>query len=150
MTATGVRCTDRGLLDALAALVEALDPTPAAVVVRARAALVERSDAVELPLLSDSVHAGSVHTGVGRAGPAAPRRLAFDGLDVRLDPVAGGLGVAGFVRAGALVLARWPGGEVASAVDGTGRFRVGRVPFGPVRFVVRGAGRERATPWFVA
>lgn len=152
MTDLKLASTDRELLDALALLVDDLDPMPAPLAARAWSALAERTDAVTLRLLCDSVH-------VERRG--TPRRLAFAGLDprldlrldLRLDRVAGGSEVAGLARVGALVVARWPGGQVPAEVDRTGRFHVGRVPFGPVRFVLRGAdpsGRDHATPWFVA
>jgi hypothetical protein len=137
---TLVAMTDRELLDALALVVDDLDPMPRALVARAWSALVERTDAVTARLLSDSVH----------VDPGRPRRLVFAGLDLRLDPVAGGLRVTGSARAGALVVARWPGGQVTAQVDEVGRFHVDRVPFGPVRFVLRGVGRDHATPWFVA
>lgn len=136
-----VSCTDRDLLDALARLIDALDPAPEAVAVRARSAFGERTDAACLRLRSDSVH-------VDPSG--GTRRVAFSGLDLRLGLVVGGWDVTGVARAGTAVVARWPGGAVTAAVDQLGRFRVGRVPFGPVRFVLRDAGRERATPWFVA
>jgi len=148
MTGLALALTDRDLLDALALVVDELDPMPGSLLARAWSALVERADAVTLRLSSDSVHVEP---------PGAPRRLAFAGLDVRLDlrldDVADGLDVTGSVRAGTLVVARWPGGQATAEVDRTGRFDVGRVPFGPVRFVVRGAGasgRDHATPWFVA
>jgi hypothetical protein len=135
--------SDRDLLDALALLVDDLDPTPESVAVRARSALVERSssEVITLRLLSDSVHA-----------PGRTRELAFTGLDLRFDPVVGGWEVTGPARAGTSVVARWPGGQVTAAVS-AGRFHVERVPFGPVRFVLRGAdasGRDHVTPWFVA
>ncbi|XVS64141.1 hypothetical protein ACQPYE_38830 [Actinosynnema sp. CA-299493] len=140
--------TDRELLDALALVVDALDPMPGPLAARACSALVERTDAVTLGLSSDSVH-------VEPHGMA--RRMAFTGLDLRLSRVAGGLDVTGTARVGALVgalvVARWPGGQVTAEVGAAGRFHVGRVPFGPVRFVLRGAGasgRDHATPWFVA
>ena len=137
---TLVASTDRELLDALALVVDDRDPMPRALVARAWSALVERTDAVTARLLSDSVH----------VDPGRPRRLVFAGLDLRLDRVAGGLRVTGSARAGALVVARWPGGQETAQVDEIGRFHVDRVPFGPVRFVLRGVGRDHATPWFVA
>ena len=145
MIGLALALSDRELLDALALLVDDLDPTPESVSARARSALAERADAVTLRLSSDSVHVEPACGG--------PRKLTFAGLDLRLDRVTGGLDVTGSARGARLVVARWPGGQVTAEVDGTGRFHVGRVPFGPVRFVLRGAdpsGRDRATPWFVA
>ncbi len=133
--------TDRELLDALAAVVDRLDPTPDSLVGWARSALGERGDAVGLRPLADSVHGDP---------PGAPRQLAFTGLDLRLDRVTGGLRVTGLARFGTLASVRWPGDEVAAVVGPAGWFHVARVPFGPVRCVLRGAGRDHATPWFVA
>ncbi|MFD0199399.1 MULTISPECIES: hypothetical protein [Saccharothrix] len=136
-----VSCTDRELLDALARLIDVLDPAPEAVAVRARWAFGERTDAARLQLRSDSI----------RVDPSGgTRRLTFTGLDVRLGLVVGGWDVTGVARGGTAVGVRWPGGGVTAAVDEVGRFRLGRVPCGPVRFVLRGAGREHVTPWFVA
>ncbi|PSL54977.1 hypothetical protein B0I31_106497 [Saccharothrix carnea] len=136
-----VSCTDRELLDALARVIDVLDPAPEAVAVRARSAFGERTGAACLRLLSDSV----------RVDPSGgPRRVAFTGLDLRLELVVGGWDVTGVARVGTVVGARWPGGGVTAAVDEVGRFRLGRVPSGPVWFVLRCAGREHATPWFVA
>lgn len=143
MTGPTLTMTDRELLDALALVVDDLDPMPGPLLARARSALVERADAVTSRLLSDSVH----------VDPGLPRRVVFAGLDLRLDRVAGGLRVTGSARAGAVVVARWPGGRVTAVVDQAGRFHLERVPFGPVRFVLRGvdaSGRDHATPWFVA
>ncbi|MFE2753172.1 hypothetical protein ACFXGA_14365 [Actinosynnema sp. NPDC059335] len=137
---------DRALLDALAHLVDDLDPTPEAIRDRARAALAERADATPLRLLADSVRVDPP----GMRGRGHARRLAFTDLDLRFDHVAGGLHVTGLARAATLAVARWPGGRVAAAVDPAGWFHVERVPFGPVSFVLRHAGRDRATPWFVA
>lgn len=137
----GVACGDRRLLDALAALVDALDPAPASVAAGARSALGERTDAVPLGLRSDSVFADP---------PGGPRRLAFRGLDLRLSPAEGGLRVSGVAAVGTFAVVRWPGGSVTSAVDRAGWFHVERVPFGPIRCVLRSAGRDHATPWFVA
>jgi hypothetical protein len=137
---------DRELLDALAHLVDDLDPTPEALAVRAHAALVERTDAAALRLLSDSVRVDPP----GMRGRGGTRRVTFTGLDLRLDHLAGGLHVTGLTRAGVVAVARWPGGQVTAAVDEAGWFHVERVPFGPVRFVLRGTSRDQATPWFVA
>ncbi|MFJ6670859.1 hypothetical protein ACIQMJ_07100 [Actinosynnema sp. NPDC091369] len=134
-------CGDRALLDALAAVVDGLDPTPEHVAVRARTALGERTDAVPLRLLSDSVFADP---------PGGPRRMAFNGLDLRLSPGGGAVRVSGSARVGSVAVVRWPGGSAVSALDAAGWFHVERVPFGPVRCVLRGAGPDHATPWFVA
>ncbi|MFE9744637.1 hypothetical protein ACFYOT_07025 [Saccharothrix saharensis] len=134
-------CGDRALLDALAAVVDRFDPTPEHVAVRARAALGERTDAVPLRLLSDSVFLDR---------PGGPRRVTFSGLDLRLSRDGGGVRVSGWARFGAFAVVRWPGGSVTSALDEAGWFHVERVPFGPVRCVLRGAGRDHATPWFAA
>lgn len=134
-------CGDRALLDALAAVVDRFDPTPERVAVRARAAFGERTDAVPLRLLSDSVF-------VDR--PDGPRRLTFRGLDLRLSRDGDGLRISGSAGVGAFAVVRWPGGSAMSALDAAGWFHVERVPFGPVRCVLRGAGRDHATPWFVA
>ncbi|MCE6995809.1 hypothetical protein LZG04_13515 [Saccharothrix sp. S26] len=133
--------TDRHLLDALAAAVDALDPAPASLAVRAWAALGERSDATPMPVLADSV-VDEVSGGT--------RELVFGGLDLRLSRAVGGLRVHGVVRGAAVVVVRWPGGSARTVVDAVGRFGVERVPFGPVRCVVRRAGRDHATPWVVA
>ncbi|ROP39666.1 hypothetical protein [Saccharothrix texasensis] len=136
--------TDRELLDALAQLVDDLDPMPVSLAARACSALGERTDALTLAPSFDSVRVEPLGTA---------RRMAFAGLDLRLSPAAGGLDVTGTAAVGALVVARWPGGQVTAEVDAAGRFHVGRLPFGPVRFVLRGvdaSGREHATPWFVA
>lgn len=137
---------DRELLDALAHLVDDLDPTPDAITAQARAALAERTDAAPLRLLADSVRVDPP----GMRGRGCARRLAFTDLDLRFDHVAGGLHVTGLAREATLAVARWPGGRAAAAVDAAGWFHVERVPFGPVRFVLRRPGRDRATPWFVA
>jgi hypothetical protein len=137
----GFACTDRELLDALALVVDVLDPIPESLVAWAWSALAERADAVALRLLSDSVH-------VEPRGGA--RRVVFAGLVLRLDRVDGGLSVTGFAPGAAVAVLRWPGDGVAAAVGADGSFHVERVPFGPVRCVLRGAGRDRATPWFVA
>ena len=134
-------CTDRELLDALAVVVDCLDPIPESLVVRARSALAERTDAATLRLLSDSVHVEP------RGGT---RRVTFAGLELRLDRVDGGLRVTGLAQGGSVAVVRWPGDEGAAVVGPDGWFRVERVPFGPVRCVLRGVGRDRATPWFVA
>jgi hypothetical protein len=134
-------CGDRALLDALAAAVDRFDPMPRRVAVRARAALAERTDAVPLRLLSDSVFVDP---------PGGPRRVTFNGLDLRLTRDGGGVRVSGSARLGAFAVVRWPGGSVTSALDAAGWFYVERVPFGPVRCVLRGGGPDHATPWFVA
>jgi hypothetical protein len=137
---------DRELLDALAHLVDDLDPTPETLAAQAQAALRERTDATALRLLTDSARVDPP----GMRGRCGTRTLTFAGLDVRLDHVTGGVHATGLARAGTHAVARWPGGQVTVAIDEAGWFHVERVPFGPVRFVLRGGGRERATPWFVA
>lgn len=137
----GFVCTDRELLDALAVVVDVLDPIPESLVAWAWSALAQRTGAAPLRSLSDSVH-------VEPRGGA--RRLAFAGLTLRLDRVDGGLSVTGSAPGAAVAVVRWPGSEVAAVVGPDGWFHVERVPSGPVRCVLRGAGRDRATPWFVA
>ncbi|WP_158846960.1 hypothetical protein [Saccharothrix deserti] len=140
--------TDRELLDSLAHLVDDLDPTPETLAAKAQRALRERTDAAAMRLLSDSVRGAPP----GMRGRGGTRTLTFTDLDLRLDHVTGGLHATGLVRAGTgtLAVARWPGGQVTAAIDPAGWFHVERLPFGPVRFVLRGAGRDHATPWFVA
>ncbi|WP_367134487.1 hypothetical protein [Saccharothrix sp. HUAS TT1] len=138
--------TDREVLDAIARLVDELDPAPATLADRARAALAERTGAAPLRLLSDSAEGEEP----GMRGCGGGRRLRFTGLHLRLDHVAGGLQVTGLAVGASLVVARRPGGEVAVEVDEAGWFHLDRVPSGPVRFVLRGAGCEHATRWFVA
>lgn len=133
----GFACTDRELLDALAVLVDVLDPIPESLVAWAWSALAERTDEAAVRLLSDSARGGA-------------RRLTFTGLALRLDRVDGGSSVTGSAPGAAVAVVRWQGDEVAAAVGPDGWFHVERVPSGPVRCVLRGAGRDRATPWFVA
>ncbi|QFZ23636.1 hypothetical protein [Saccharothrix syringae] len=138
---------DRLLLDALAHLVDHLDPAPDDLAARAADALAERVDAVPLRLLTDS----ALVTPPGTRGRCATRTLRFAGLDLQLDHADGGLHATGLApRPCALATARWPGGEVRAAVDRTGWFHLDGVPFGPVRFVLDGPAGRRATPWFVA
>jgi hypothetical protein len=138
--------SDRELLDALAHLVDNLDPTPQTLAAQARSALSERTGGTAMRLLSDSARVDPP----GMRGRCGTRTLTFTDLDLRLDHVTGGLHATGLARAGAVAVARWPGGEVTAVIDPTGWFHVDRVPLGPVRFVLRGDGREHATPWFVA
>lgn len=138
--------TDRELLDALAHLVDDLDPAPETLAAQARAALAERTDATAMRLLTDSAQAAPPDV----RGWCAARTMRFAGLDLQLDHVAGCLQATGLVRAGALVVVRRPGGQVTAPIDPAGWFHVDRVPPGPVRFVVHGAGHPQATPWFVA
>ncbi|WP_447004675.1 hypothetical protein ACRAKI_34665 [Saccharothrix isguenensis] len=138
--------SDRELLDALAHLVDDLDPTPRTLASQARSALGERTGGTTMRLLSDSARVDPP----GMRGRCGTRTVTFTDLDLRLDHVAGGLHVTGLARAGALAVARRPGGEETAAIDEAGWFHVELLPFGPVRFVLRGGGREHATPWFVA
>jgi hypothetical protein len=137
--------SDRDLLDALAHLVDDLDPTPETLAAQAQAALRERTDATAMRLLTDSARVDPP----GVRGRCGARTLAFTGLDLRLDHGTGGVHATGLARAGTLAVARWPGGQVAAVIE-AGWFHVERVPFGPVRFVLCGDGRAHATPWFVA
>ncbi|ONI82431.1 hypothetical protein ALI22I_40805 [Saccharothrix sp. ALI-22-I] len=138
--------TDRELLDTLAHLVDDLDPTPRTLAAQAQCALNERTDAATMRLVADSVRTAPP----GMRGRGGTRTLTFTDLDLRLDHVRGGLHATGLARAGTLAVVRWPGGQVTAAIDPAGWFHVERVPFGPVRFVLRGTGRDHATPWFVA
>lgn len=139
---------DRDLLDTLAHLIDDLDPTPEGLTAQAQRALTERGDASAMRLLTDSVRVDPP----GMRGRGGTRTLTFTGLALRLDQVAGGLHVTGLARVGTgtSAVVRRPGGQVAVALDEAGWFHVDRIPFGPVRFVLRGSGRDHATPWFVA
>lgn len=140
---------DRRLLDALAHLVDHLDPVPGDLAGRAAAALAERVEAAPMRLLTDS----ALVTPPGTRGRCATRTLRFVGLDLQLDHAADGLHATGLAHAaptGAVAVVRWPGGEAGAAIDGTGWFHLDGVPFGPVRFAVRGRSGLHATPWFVA
>ncbi|MEU4746687.1 hypothetical protein AB0G02_40380, partial [Actinosynnema sp. NPDC023658] len=88
--------TDRELLDALAHLVDDLDPTPEALAAQARSALVERTGTPAMRLLSDSVRVDPP----GMRGRGGTRRVTFTDVDLRLDHVTGGLHVTGLVATG--------------------------------------------------
>ncbi|MFD1151375.1 hypothetical protein [Saccharothrix hoggarensis] len=139
---------DRDLLDALAHLVDHLDPPPPALAARALSALDERTDAASLRLLSDTARVDPP----GMRGCAGVRTLTFTGLDLQLDPGADGLHVTGLTpaNAGGLAAVRWPGGEATAPIDPAGWFHVDHVPHGPVKFVLRRPDGDHATPWFVA
>ncbi|MDQ2582750.1 hypothetical protein [Saccharothrix yanglingensis] len=144
--------TDRALLDALAHLVDRLDPTPEVLAHRARTALAERTDATPMRLLTDSAHT----TPPGVRGRGSSRTLRFAGLDLQLDHVDNGLHATGLISPTTLpaltglVLVCRPGGETRARIDTDGWFHVDHVPFGPVRFVLHAPARDLATPWFTA
>lgn len=138
--------SDRELLDALARLVDNLDPTPRTLAAQARSALRRRTGGSAMRLLSDSARVDPP----GMRGRGGTRTLTFTDLDLRLDRVPTGLHATGLARFGTLAVAHWLGGRTTAAIDAAGWFHVDRVPLGPVRFVLRGDGREHATPWFVA
>lgn len=138
---------DRTLLDALADLIDRLDPPPLGLVGRARSALAERAGAAPTRLITDSAHT----TDPGMRGGGRVRTLRFADLDLLLEPTGTGLHVTGLARTGTHAVANWPGGARTTPVDPSGWFHVDRVPPGPVRFVLRHEGRpDLATRWFVA
>ncbi|GAA1345469.1 hypothetical protein [Saccharothrix algeriensis] len=139
--------TDEDLLRSLADLVDRLDPPPADLAARARAALAERSGAELSRLLTDSAHTAEP----GLRGAGHVRVLRFADLDLRLELTATGLRVTGLARTGTHAVTRWPGGARTTGIDPAGWFHVDGVPPGPVRFVLRRPGRpDLATRWFVA
>lgn len=87
---------DRLLLDALAHLVDHLDPAPGDLTARASGALAGRVGATPLRLLTDS----ALVTPPGARGRCATRTLRFVGLDLQLDPTTDGLHATGLAGAG--------------------------------------------------
>ncbi|MEU4802334.1 hypothetical protein [Actinosynnema sp. NPDC023587] len=138
---------DRTLLDALAGLLDRVDPPPPALAARARTAFTERTGALPARLITDSAHT----TETGMRGVGRIRTIRFTELDLRLEPTGTGLHVTGLARTGTHAVAHWPGGARTTPVDPSGWFHVDHVPPGPVRFVLRDEGRpDIATRWFVA
>ncbi|MFT7836230.1 hypothetical protein Q5530_08770 [Saccharothrix sp. BKS2] len=87
---------DRLLLDALAHLVDHLDPTPDELAGRAAGALAERVEATPMRMLTDS----ALVTPPGTRGRCATRTLRFVGLDLLLDQAINGLHATGLAGAG--------------------------------------------------
>ncbi|MGM1061047.1 hypothetical protein [Saccharothrix sp. Mg75] len=141
--------TDRELLDALAHLVDRLDPIPEVLAHHARSALAERTDALPMRLLTDSART----TPPGVRGRGATRTLRFAGLDLHLDHGETGLHATGLTspttRAGVVLVCR-PGSETRVQVDPSGWFHADHVPSGPIRFVLTGPSHDLTTPWFTA
>ncbi|CCH35367.1 hypothetical protein ABZ816_12230 [Actinosynnema sp. NPDC047251] len=139
--------TDRPLLDALADLLDRLDPPPHSLAALASAALAERAGAALTRLITDSAHTADT----GMRGTCRVRTLRFADLDLRLEPTGTGLRATGLARTGTHAVTAWPGGSRTTPVDPTGWFHVDHVPPGPVRFVLRDEGRpDLSTRWFVA
>ncbi|GAA1280632.1 hypothetical protein [Saccharothrix xinjiangensis] len=101
---------DRLLLDALAHLVDHLDPAPGDLPARAAGALAERVEATPLRLLTDS----ALVTPPGTRGRCATRTLRFVGLDLQLDHSTDGLHATGLTTPAHTAPAR-PGHLAAAA-----------------------------------
>jgi len=87
---------DRLLLNALAHLVDHLDPAPDELAGRAAGALAERVEATPMRMLTDS----ALVTPPGTRGRCATRTLRFVGLDLLLDHAISGLHATGLAGTG--------------------------------------------------
>jgi hypothetical protein len=144
--------TDRDLLDALAAVLDRIDPVPPHL---AEAALFRPpTDAALLALLTDSALAAPA----GVRGDSGTRTLRFTApdttVDLRLDTVPRlGVRALGLVHPAvddSTVEVTWPTGTRTAPVDRIGGFHVDPLPAGPLRFVLRRpAHPDLSTGWFV-
>ncbi|WNV91102.1 hypothetical protein [Umezawaea sp. Da 62-37] len=143
---------DRDLLDALAAVLDRIDPVPPHL---AGAALFHPpTDTALMTLLADS----ALTAPAGVRGDGGTRTLRFTGpgttVDLRLDTVphlgVRTLGLVSPAVEGSTVQATWPTGTSTAAVDRIGGFHLDPLPAGPLRFVLRRPARpDLGTGWFV-
>ncbi|HEX6341625.1 hypothetical protein [Umezawaea sp.] len=145
--------TDRDLLDALAAVLDQVDPVPPHL---AEAALFRPpADLVPLTWLADSAVATPPNT--RGAGPSRTLHLGHEGdgttVDLRLDTVDDrGVRALGLVHPprGGTVHVTWPHGGTAGDIDDVGWFQADLLPTGPLRFVISQPGLpDLSTGWFV-
>jgi hypothetical protein len=143
---------DDALAGELSALFARTDPVPSVVADAARAAIEFRDlDAQMAELLRDSALEDKELAGVRGVGD---RLLSFAFGDRFLEVDVAGSGerreLSGYLvpaQAGTLV-AQGPEGMIEATVDERGRFRVARVPRGPIRLWVRAADAPVFhTPW---
>jgi hypothetical protein len=143
---------DDVLAGELSALFARIDPVPPLVADAARAAIEFRDlDAQMAELLRDSALEDKELAGVRGVGD---RLLSFAFGQQFLEVDVAGAGerreLSGYLvpaQAGTLV-AEGPAGIIETAVDARGRFRVARVPRGPIRLWVRVADAPAfRTPW---
>ncbi|PRY43348.1 hypothetical protein [Umezawaea tangerina] len=143
---------DRDLLDALAAVLDLVDPVPPHLA--EAAGFHPPTDAAPMDLLTDS----ALTAPAGVRGDGGTRTLRFTGpgttVDLRLDTATRlGVRAIGLVHPavdGSTIRATWPDGVRSAPVDPIGRFHLDPLPTGPLRFVLRRPTLpDLSTGWFV-